>query len=522
MNRMVLFFIISCAFITGCDFRERDFDTLYLRLKKDITTLDPAYIVDVDGGRAAAFLYNGLVRLNYDLEVIPDIAKSWEILDGGLRYRFYLHDDVFFSNGARCTAYHIKKSFERILDPSVMSPRSWIFDKVKGAQQFANGGTEAVAGFVAVDDVTFDIVLEEPFSPFLSILTTTNALVALPIDTSGRTQYCYGTGPFTIDSWERGNRILLAHNQAYFGEQPHISYIELRIIPEDFTAITEFENGKLDILEVPRAEFEYFTENPRFKDNVHSAAILNTYYIGFNCQKYPYSSQEFRRTIASSINREEIISKFLDNTVLLAKSPVPPALLDESVTILETQRYDPDWARGMYKSLNIDEPSLTLYIRSGDRVMEGVAELIQHDLAQTGISITIEGLEWTTFKEKVATGEAGMFILSWWADYPNIENFMYPLFHSSNWGSAGNRTRYANPRVDELIEKARVEVDEQQANRMYEEALTIIMQESPWVCLWHKKQFTVTRPWVYNYKQPSVYTIQKGTEILLKPKGQKE
>ncbi len=508
--------ILAVSFLSGCGYKERSFDTLYLRLKKDVTTLDPAYIVDVDGGRLAAYLYNGLVRLDYALNVVSDLAEKWEISADATRYRFYLRDDIVFSNGEPCTAYHIKKTFERIVDPKIASPRSWIFEKVRGVQDVMDGTSDSVRGFIVVDDHTFDIELIEPFSPFLSILTTSNALVALPFD-DDKIPYCIGTGPFTLAKWERGNKLLFDRNEAYFDKKPTIKFISVRVIPEDFTAITEFENGKIDILEIPRAEFEYFTETSRFKDYVHSAAILNTYYIGFNCQKDPYSSEKFRRTITSAINRDRIATKFLDSRVQLADSPVPPALLHDGITISPKQEYNPEQARALLNDINLDlKNPLVLYIRSGDREMEGVAELIQNDLAAVGLNINIEGLEWTTFKEKIAVGEAGMFILSWWADYPDIENFLFPLFHSSNMGGAGNRSRFSNPDVDSLIEQARVTVDQHKQNTLYQQALHIIMTEHPWVCLWHKKQFTVTQPWVRNYRQPSVYTVEKGTDIIMK------
>ena len=225
----------------GCDYRKRSYDVLYFRLKKDITSLDPAFIVDVDGGKVASFLYNGLVRLDENLNIVPDIASAWEILDDGRRYRFYLRDDVYFSNNVKCTANVIKKSFERIIDPDVSSPRTWIFENVKGVNELLKGKTRTVSGFVAVNDNVFDIVLNEPFLPFLSILTISNALVVIA---DNRSNNIYGTGPFFIESWSRGNKITLKKNDQYFDKKAEVEHVQFKIIPEDFTAITEFENGK--------------------------------------------------------------------------------------------------------------------------------------------------------------------------------------------------------------------------------------------------------------------------------------
>jgi len=106
-------------------------------------------------------------------------------------------------------------------------------------------------------------------------------------------------------------------------------------------------------------------------------------------------------------------------------------------------------------------------------------------------------------------------IVSLLADYPDIENFLYPVFHSKNWGSAGNRVRYKNEKFDNLIESARTTVDSDKQSKLYEDALNCVMQDTPWVCLWHKKKFTVTQPWVKGYSLSPVYSVEKGTKIKL-------
>jgi len=108
-----------------------------------------------------------------------------------------------------------------------------------------------------------------------------------------------------------------------------------------------------------------------------------------------------------------------------------------------------------------------------------------------------------------------MFYLSWWADYPDPENFLFPLFHSSNFGAAGNRTRYSNPAVDSFIEKAQYTLNREERNLLYEKAEEMIVADAPWVFLWHRTDFTVRQPWVKNYKIHPIYSMDKGTEIAL-------
>jgi len=517
VNKKLLIYVISgLLMFNGCELKKRTYDTLYLRLKQDITTLDPAFIVDVDGGMLAAYLYNGLVRLDKQLNVIPDIAKKWEISTDGKTYRFYLRNDVFFSTGEKVTAVDFKKSFERIIDPEVSSPRSWIFDKVKGKDLFMSGKSREVEGFVVVEDHIFEIVLNQPFSPFLSILTIPNAMIVKPDGNHGIQYIPKGTGPFIFNDWQRGNKISLVRNNNYFDGKPNIEKLVIRFIPEDFTAITEFENGNLDVLEIPRSEFEYFTQYDRWKNLVFSTEILNTYYLGFNCEEPPYSNPMFRRAITAGINRDMIIKNFMSSRVTKAGSPVPQILINEGISFTPQHDFDSSYAKSELEKSGVNYKNLTLtLVFNSDKEMEGIAELIQHDLGNMGLTIQLEELEWTTFKEKISTGEAKMFILSWWADYPDIENFLYPTFASVNRGSAGNRVRYKNEKFDTIIEQARTCVDMQTQNKLYCDALNIISNDCPWCCLWHKKKYTVIQPWVKNYFLAPVYNIDKGLEIKL-------
>lgn len=513
---LTLFFLVHLVILQGCEYKKRSYDTVYLRLKKDITTLDPAFIVDVDGGVLAEYLYNGLVKLDKNLQVVPDLAQRWDVSDGGKHYRFYLRKDVIFTNGKKVTASCVKKSFERILDPKIASPRSWIFEQVYGKDDFLSGQALSVPGFIVVDDYTFDIILTEPFAPFLAILTMTNALIVDDyIDVDGE-KIPAGTGTFKLKSWERGDAITLIKNEAYFDQKPAINAVLFRVIPEDFTAITEFENGKLDILEIPRAEFEYFTRDVRWKNSVYKTTMLNTYYLGFNCQRVPFSVKQVRKAISCALNTNAIINKYLSGRVTEAFSPAPRLLLNNSFPSGEKHTYNPEYAVKLLKEVSIDPGKLNISLcYSSDKEMEGVAELIQHDLKQIGITVQLNQLEWVAFKEKIARGDMDMFLLSWWADYPDIENFLYPVFHSSNWGSAGNRVQYKNEYFDKLVENARITSDKASQEELYGKALNILLDDAPWVCLWHRDKFMVCQPWVKHYFLPPVYTVDKGTEITL-------
>ncbi len=150
---------------------------LYLRLNNNPTTLDPALITDVQGGGIAAKLFNGLVRFNENLDIVPDIARSWQLSEDQRTYTFRLRFDVSFSNGRKITARDVKYSFERVLIPQTKAPLTWVLDKIEGANDVIAGKTTDLAGVRVVNDHTLAIKLEKPFGPFLSLLAMTTAYV---------------------------------------------------------------------------------------------------------------------------------------------------------------------------------------------------------------------------------------------------------------------------------------------------------------------------------------------------------
>ena len=177
-------------------------------------------------------------------------------------------------------------------------------------------------------------------------------------------------------------------------------------------------------------------------------------------------------------------------------------------------RYDPQRAREIIKSAGLSGMRVHLYITADQDVVD-LAEIIQSYLSSAGIEVVIRQLEWNAFKEAVNKGEPDLFWLSWWADYPDAEDFLFPLFHSSNIGPAGNKTRYCNKAVDDLIERGQFSLNEPDRNRFYKQAEELIIKDVPLVSFWHRTEFLIKQPWVDGYKVYPIYTMDKGTEIVL-------
>lgn len=501
------FFLLST-----CTAQNRLPGHVYYRLNTNPTTLDPALVVDVTGGLLAAKLFNGLVRLGEGLEVAPDVSKSWTVSGDGLTYRFKLRKGVRFSNGREARAGDFKYSFQRVLDPATRSPFTWVFDKILGAKEFMKGESEGVEGIRVIDDYTLEIRLVKPFSPFLSLLTMTSAYVVprevveeRGPDFSSRP---VGTGPFVLREWLPNQHLIFERSEDYFGPPARVEGIVYRVIPEDLTAVAEFEIGNLDVITIPSSEYSRYRESPRWSPLISSIKGLNTYYLGLNCSKPPFDDPVLRRAMNHAVDREKILNTLYEGRGRLARGPVPDLLRKWPAP--EAYTYDREKARKIIKEADV--PEVDFYVTADQEVVD-MAEVIQSYLMDAGLKVRLRQLEWSAFKEAINKGEHHMFWLSWWADYPDPENFLFPLFHSSNHGPSGNRVRYTNPEVDALIEAGQHATSETLRDGYYEKAERLIVRDAPWVFFWHRTDFTLRQPWIKHYEIYPVYSMDKGTEI---------
>jgi ABC-type transport system substrate-binding protein len=514
-KRALCIFLSFFFLLASCTSQNRLPGYVYYRLNTNPTTLDPALIVDVTGGALSAKLFNGLVRIGDDLGIKPDIAQQWEISHDETVYTFTLKKGIYFANKREVKANDFKYSFERTVDPKTKSPNSWIFENIIGARDFMDGRADDIKGIVVKNDYTLELRLKKPFSPFLSLLTMTAAYV-VPKEEAEKwgadfSSHPIGTGPFLLKSWLPNREIVLQKREDYFEEPARVKGIIYRIIPEDLTAVTEFEIGNIDVLTIPASEYSQYRKDRGKRDFISSIEGLNTYYLGMNCSRPPFDNLNLRKAISYAIDTEKILNTIYEQRGRPAAGPLPDLL--RTWVIKNHHEYNPQKARAIILKEGMEGATLHFYITADQEVVD-IAEVIQSYIRAAGIKVEIKQLEWSAYKEAVNRGEPDMFYLSWWADYPDPENFLFPLFHSSNHGAAGNRTRYTNAIVDVLIEEGRNTLDEKKRNSLYRKAEELIVADAPWVFLWHRTDFTIRQPGVKHYRIYPIYSMDKGTEIV--------
>ncbi len=494
----------------------------YGYLSSEPTNLDPARGVDVNEGTIQSKIFDGLVRFDEKMRLVSGLAESWTTSPDGKVFTFRIKPNVKFHNGSVLTAEDVVFSLDRILDPKVGSPRSWVLEKVLGANDRLAGKTDKTEGIRAINESTVEIELATTFAPFISLLTMP-ACYILPAsckkEIENRTffELPSGTGPFRITERVRDSYVRLIANEFYHSKSPMVNKIEYRVIPENMKAEMEFESGNLDMLQLYPSNYERFKEDKKCASRIHNVPAMNVFYVGFNNQVAPFNDVRVRKALNYLINREKIINAVYQGRAVPAKGSIPPGISGFNKD-LAGYGYDPDKAMKLLKEAGYtkDNPlKFDLYQKSSQAAFE-ITRLLQGELKKHGVKVSLKPMEWSALKDSINKGEAPCFYLSWFGDYPDGENFLYPLFHSNNWGSGGNRARFKDAGIDKMIEDAVKIQDNEIRAKAYAEVNRKIVEQAPWLYLWHCSESYLLGENVSNLEFSPMFFCDKALTLQVK------
>jgi oligopeptide transport system substrate-binding protein len=474
-----------------------------------ISSLDPAAAKTFENIWAVNQLYNGLVEMSDSLVVKPSIATSWEIINNGKTYLFHLRNDVYFHDheffedgkGRKVIASDFVYSFNRLLDAKVSSATSLL----------SNINTSSKPGFEAINDTTFAIHLEKPFTPFLGILTMKYFSV-IPKEVVERTGEDFrrnpvGTGPFKFKMWEEGSRMVFVKNDNYFEFEgkdrlPYLDAVSISFIKNKETSFLEFMQQNVDMVSGIDAinTDEVLTPEGTIKDDyktkftLQTQPFLKTDYLGFLIDEKlpavkdsPTKIKAIRQAINYGFDRKKMVKYLRKNLGKAATSGfIPPGLPSYDESKIKGYDYNPEKVKellflaGFPNGKGLPEISLA----TTEQYLE-LAEFIQSQLAEFGIKIKIDVQKATVLSENIANAKINFFRKSWVGDYPDEENFL-SLFYSKNWSPEGfNYTHYYNPQFDILYEKARNELNDSIRYTYYQQMDQLLIDNAPIVPLYY-------------------------------------
>ncbi|MEI2468965.1 glutathione ABC transporter substrate-binding protein [Peribacillus frigoritolerans] len=443
--------------------------TLVIARLSDAENLDQQFMSTINAASVTHHkIYEGLVQRGENSEIQPMLAEKWKQIND-TTWEFKLREDVKFHDGTPFNADAVKKTFDRLLDPAVASPRAVVFDMVKEVKP--------------VDEFTVQFILKEPFSPLLSILANHEGGIISPktIEKYGKKiiQEPNGTGPFAFDSWSPGQEITLTKNDSYWGDEPKVDKVIFKVVPEDSTRISMIETGEAHIAEpLPVAVMDQVESSPSM--DVYRSEGYGTEYLGFNVNNEPFNDKRVRKAIAHAIEMDSIIKGVFNNVGVKANSLMGSKVFGYNED-LEAYDYNLKEAKKLMAeagySKGLDATILTM--DSKERV--NLAEVLQSQLKGIGINLKVQVMEYGSFVEQVNKGQSEMFIISWRNATGDADYNQYNLFHTESQGAAGNTFFYSNQKVDRLIDAARKEKEEGKRKELYAEAQEIEMADTPYI-----------------------------------------
>ena len=472
----------------------------------DPRSLDPALSTDVPTGEVVSLLFDNLTQFDADARLTPGLAREWEASADGLVYTFHLRSDARFHDGRPIRASDVRASMLRALAPRSTGGRSWPLYPIRGARAFASGEAKEVSGISVPNDSTVMLTLEEPLNIFPKLLAMPVAAVVPTPTPPDFDQRPVGSGPWKFVSWSHDDAIVLSKNENYWGGAPKSDTLRIRIIPEPLTQAAEYESEQLSVVEVPIGETRRWEQ--AHSQELQRRPVIREYYVAINTTRGPLKDARVRRALNHAVDVPTLLNTLFMNRGVRSAGSLPPGIAGYDST-RAPYAYDPSAAKRLLKEAGFPNGfSLRLW-RTQRAELARLAQSIQQNLAEVGIRAEIVERDASSAREAVRHGEADLFLTDWWADYPDPENFNYPLFHSRNKGPGGNYAFLADRTLDSMITRARATTDSAENVRLARAIDARVFELAPWIFLWFPVDVWAMQPEVKGWRVPLVFTGQR-------------
>jgi len=465
-------------------------------------TLDPAVSGDVNSSSYIIQIFNGLVRLDDNLEPAPDIASSWDISQDKLTYTFHLRHDVVFQDGKKLTAADVKYSWERACNPDTRSAVAMTYlGDIVGVSDVVSGKADQISGVIIVDDYTLKVTIKSPVSYFLARLTYPTAMV---VDKKNVTSSQWwrnpnGTGPFKLKEWQDNSLLVLERNNRYFGEKSGVETVEFQMLAG--LPMNLYETGAIDVTSISSDYIDRVMDPAGpFKTQLVVSPQLSFDWVGFNTNEAPFDDINVRKAFTMAVDKDKIISLILRDLVDRADGILPPGIPGYNKN-LKGIGYDPVAAKAALKASKYGDaahlPSITLTTSGyGNSVSPVLEALVVQWRDILGVEVKIRQLDPDYYIYHLTKEKDQMFDMGWVADYPHPQDFLDVLFHT---GADNNFAEYSNPAIDAVMDAAALEPDTAKSLGMYQQAEQMLVDDAAVIPLYFGQNYELIQPYVKGY-----------------------
>lgn len=523
--------------LSGCGRRESMADSaaregrFRMVLAGDPQSLDPHVATDVPGAQVFLALFEGLAA--YDpvtCEPRPGAAERWDISPDGRVYTFRLRPAGRWSNGDPVTAGDFVYGVRRLLAPALGSEYSYFGYCIRNGRAFNQGKiTDASAlGVRAIDDRTLEFVLEQPTAYFLALLchfayspVHRASLEQHGPPTSRATPWArpgriVGNGPFVLEKWESGQRLVVTKNSFYReAAKVRLNAIEFLPMENSDTADRSFRAGQVhvtDELPLPRVSVYRQEKNPQFV----SATYLDTDFLTFNTRQPPFNDARVRRAFSLAIDRQLLVERVTRRGEVAARSLTPPGTAGFQPPL--GPLHDGDAARRLLREAGFASgaalPPIELIFPTNDSartILEALQGMWQREL---GVTVRVTNVEWKVFLDTLSRKDYQIGFMAWIGDYVDPNTYI-SLLHSDN---GNNRTGWASPAYDDLVDRADRALERTERYRLMAEAETILTAEVPLAPIYHRNRSFLLHSAVRGFT-PNLLDMHPYDQIWFEPKA---
>ena len=449
-------------------------------------------------------IFSGLVQLDQNLNIRPDLAETWEVSGNGTIYTFKIRDNAKFHDGRDVTAQDVVFSWERAASPELASDTVLTYlSDIVGVREKALGQADRISGLKVIDDKTLQVTIDAPKPYFLMKLTFPTSYIVDENNVSMGEEWVRqpnGTGPYKLKEWRSNEYIIYEANQDFYLGAPSIPYVVFKLYAGDDVRL--FETGDVDIAGVGLYDVErMLNPNEPLHRNLVTGVDLCTSYVTFDTTQPPFDDVNVRKAFSMAFDRQRYVDVLYQGVALPAVGLYPPGLPGFDYS-LQGLPFDPEQARELLKQSKYGGPEglpEIIYTNSGigSSIGGNVAAMAEMWQDYLGVKIKVENLDYNFYYQQIFSGNHGqIFDGGWCADYPDPENFADVLFHT---GVPQNQGGYSNPELDTLLEAARIEPDVTKRIAMYQEAERIIVNDAPVIFTTHSLSYQLVQSYVKGY-----------------------
>jgi peptide/nickel transport system substrate-binding protein len=453
--------------------------TLTFGVYRPIPNLAYYHSYDASNNLTSVAIWDTLLRFNEKAEIVPGLASSWAVEDGNTII-LHLREGVKFHDGTTLDAEDVIASMELAVDPEAKSPMAWMLDPIDSVEALDSMTVQIKTGAV-VD------ILNALATP-VGAVSSTEAIEKYGI---GLGEKPIGAGPFKLESWERGSRIVLTKFDDYWEEgKPYLDAVDFKIIIEEFTRLSSLRSGDLDIVyNMSFANVETLEGNRDFNTNIFSTYIV--YYLALNMKKAPFNDVRVRQALNYAIDRNAITKAVTRGYADPAITDIAPAMAGSLKGVRDSYPYDPEKARRLLEEAGYgDGFSMKLLVGANSPDAE-TGVVLQEYYKDIGVDVELVSEEASLLWNHLQAGNYEDAAMSfWYPDFPDAAGTLVPFCYSTNTPPDGccNFSYYGNPEVDKLLDEAAAETDMTRRAQLFQEVNKIVYEDAPRVWIYHIKE----------------------------------